>query len=90
MEDLRNLQVWQTSHNLTLYIYRFIASFPKHELYGLIGQLSRAIASIPTNIVECCGRGSDAEFKRFLQIALGSSSEAEYLLLLSRDLKYIE
>ena len=89
MQDFRNLQVWQKSHELALEIYKISKSFPNHELYGIIGQIRRSMVSIPTNIAEGCGRGSDADFKRFIQIAIGSSSETEYLLLLSKDLGYI-
>ncbi|HAP37200.1 MAG TPA: hypothetical protein DCQ28_15195 [Bacteroidetes bacterium] len=88
MKDFRNLKVWEKSHRLTLEIYEITRLFPKEELYGLTSQLRRASSSIPTNIAEGCGRGSDADFKRFLQIAFGSASETEYLLLLSKDLKY--
>jgi four helix bundle protein len=48
------------------------------------------VSSIPTNISEGCGRNSDAEFNQFLNIALGSASETEYLFILAKDLKYIE
>ncbi|WP_422897662.1 four helix bundle protein [Polaribacter staleyi] len=51
--------------------------------------MRRASSSIPTNISEGCGRDSDAEFNRFLTIALGSASEVEYQLILSKDLNYI-
>lgn len=64
--------------------------FPKEELYGLTSQIRRSASSIPTNIAEGCGRGSDADFKGFLQIVFGSASETEYLLLLSKDLKYTD
>ncbi|RKU28062.1 four helix bundle protein [Candidatus Poribacteria bacterium] len=53
-------------------------------------QVRRACTSIPTNIAEGCGRGSSVEFARFLQIAMGSASETEYLIFLSHDLKYID
>ena len=89
MRDFRKLQVWKRSHNLTLKIYELTSQFPRVEIYGLTNQIRRACASIPTNIAEGCGRGSSADFARFLQIAMGSASETEYLILLARDLKYI-
>ena len=63
--------------------------FPKEELYGLTSQIRRASMSIPTNISEGCGRNTDAEFARFLQIAIGSAGETEYQLLLSHDLGFL-
>jgi four helix bundle protein len=89
MKDFKKQKVWQKSHRLTLAIYRVTKSFPKDELYGLTGQIRRAGSSIPANIAEGCGRDGDAEFARFLQIAMGSASELEYHLLLSHDLGYL-
>ncbi|MDE0425727.1 MAG: four helix bundle protein [Candidatus Poribacteria bacterium] len=89
MRDFRGLQVWEKSHDLTLSVYKFTSQFPREEMYGLTSQIRRACASIPTNIAEGCGRESSADFARFLQIAMGSASETEYLILLARDLKYI-
>ncbi|MFZ5809736.1 MAG: four helix bundle protein [Chloroflexota bacterium] len=89
MKDFRNLKVWNKSHSLTLNIYRDTEHFPHHEVYGLTSQLRRACVSIPTNIAEGCGRGSDADMKRFMQIAMGSASETEYLILLATELGYL-
>jgi len=89
MKDFRNLNVWENAHKFVLSIYSATEKFPKEEIYGLTSQLRRAAVSIPTNIVEGSSRGSDKDFARFLQISAGSTSEAEYLLILCHDLKYI-
>ena len=90
MKDFRELKVWQKSHMLTLNIYKFTSTFPKEEMYGLTSQIRRSCASIAANIAEGCGRYGDAEFARFLQIAMGSASELEYHLLLAHDLKLLK
>lgn len=89
MKDFKDLKVWQKAHELTLAIYAATRAFPREEVYGLTSQLRRAAVSVSANIVEGCGRRSDGEFVRFLQIARGSSAEVEYHLLLSRDLKFM-
>ena len=89
MKDFRTLKVWEKAHALTLAIYKATEKFPKQELYELTNQIQRAVVSIPTNIAEGCGKDSDAELKRYFVIAMGSSSELEYLLLLARDLTYL-
>jgi four helix bundle protein len=89
MRDFHSLKVWQKSHALVLGIYVSSRRFPAAETYGLTSQLRRAAVSIPANIAEGCGRGSNADFARCAQIAMGSASEVEYLLLLARDLTYL-
>ena len=89
MKDFKKLKVWQKAHRLTLDVYQASATFPREELYGLTSQIRRSCLSIPSNIAEGCGRGSDTDFARFLQISMGSSSEVEYLLILSRDLQIL-
>ncbi len=89
MQDFRKIKVWGKSHELTLLIYELTKKFPKEELFGLTSQLRRSIASIPTNIAEGCVKSTQKDFSRFLYIALGSSSESEYLILLSFELNYI-
>jgi four helix bundle protein len=86
MKDFRELKVWEKSHHLALGVYKMATKFPKDELYGLTSQIRCACVSIPANIAEGCGRSSDAELARFLQIAMGSASELEYHLLLGHDL----
>ncbi|MCW5875700.1 MAG: four helix bundle protein [Anaerolineales bacterium] len=89
MKDFRKLQVWEKSHKLVLEIYKATTSFPSSELYGLTSQIRRSAVSIPSNIAEGAGRGSDADMRRMLQIAFGSASELEYQLLLAFELKFI-
>ncbi len=89
MQDFRTLKVWEKAHSLTLDVYRVTRQFPPDEQYGLTGQLRRATASIPANIAEGCGRGTNNELARFIQIAQGSASEVHYHLLLAHDLGYL-
>ena len=89
MQNYKDLKVWEKSHHFTVAVYDCTRSFPKEELYGLTNQLRRASSSIPANIAEGCGKNSKAEFAHYLNIALGSANEAEYFLILSKDLHYL-
>lgn len=89
MRDYKRYDTWKIAHELVKEIYIVSESFPKSELFGLTSQIRRASVSIPTNIAEGCGRSTDKEFARFLEISLGSTNETEYLLLLSCDLGFI-
>jgi four helix bundle protein len=89
MRDFRKLAVWEKSHRLAQEAYRLTASFPREELLGPTSQIRRAGSSIPTNIAEGCGRDTVPDFGRFLRMAMGSASELDYLVLLSRDLKLL-
>jgi four helix bundle protein len=89
MKDFRHLEVWTKGRQTVSEVYKMTCSFPKEEMFGLTSQIRRAAVSIPSNIAEGCGRGSDAELARFLQIAMGSSSELEYQILLAKDLGYL-
>jgi len=89
MQNYKDLLVWKKAHQLTLEIYKTVSTYPKEEIYSLVSQLKRASSSIATNIAEGTGRFSQRDLAHFLQIALGSSHEVEYLLLLSKDLGFI-
>src|SRR5882757_3736396 len=90
MRNFQKLDVWKKSHELTLAIYQLTATFPSNERYGLTSQLQRASASIGANLAEGCGRETDADYKRFVQMASGSACEVEYHLILARDLSLID
>jgi four helix bundle protein len=88
MKDFRDLKVWEKARALTPACYDVTKSFSREEVFGLTSQIRRAAFSVPANIAEGCGRRGNSEFHRFLQIAIGSASELEYHLLLSKDLGY--
>jgi len=90
MQRFTDLRVWQRSHELVLEIYRASGQFPRDERYGLTAQLRRAATSVPTNIAEGAKRKHQSEFVRFLNIAEASLAEADYLLLLAHDLRYLD
>ncbi|MBN8836663.1 MAG: four helix bundle protein [Sphingobacteriia bacterium] len=89
MQNYKDLKVWEKSHHFTLSVCDATKLFPKEELYSLTNQLRRAASSMPANIAEGCGKNSNNELAHFLNIALGSANEAEYFLILSKDLKYL-
>lgn len=90
MKDFRKLTVWEKGHTLTLDIYKATARFPNSEKYGLTSQMRRAASSIPSNIAEGGGRGTDGELARFCRIAMGSASELEYQLQLAKELSFLK
>lgn len=89
MKDYKKLLVWQKAHENVLDVYRITKAFPKEEQFGLTSQLRRSIVSVANNIVEGCGKHTEKDFANFLQIALGSCQESEYLLMLSSQLDYL-
>jgi len=89
MQDYRKLDVGKKSHRLALDTYAFSAYFKSPEAWTIRDQVFRAAISVPSNIAEGCGRGSNPDFGRFLFHSLGSCNELEYDLLLARDLKFL-
>ena len=90
MRDFRRLDVWKKTHALTLEVYKLTTEFPPAERFGLSSQLQRSAASIGANLAEGCGRETDADYCRFVQMASGSACETEYHLLLAHDLGLID
>lgn len=85
----KKLIVWQKADELAYQVYLCTKGFPREELYGLTSQIRRAALSVPTNIVEGYGRQGRGELRHFVNIALGSVSETEYLLDFASRLKYL-
>jgi four helix bundle protein len=89
MPPYEELLAWQHAHALTLRIYALSATWPAEERFGLVSQIRRAAMSVPTNIAEGAIKHGPREFRRFLEIALGSQTEVRYLLRLAGDLGYL-
>ncbi len=85
----RDLIVWQDSMDLVVTVYRITATFPKEERYSLVNQLRRAAVSVPSNIAEGHGRSRTGDYLRHLSVAVGSLSEVETQVQISRRLEYI-
>jgi len=67
-------------------VYRLVQFLPPNEMYGLCQQMRRAAVSIASNLAEGCGRESDKEFKRFIEISLSSAFELETQLIISDNI----
>jgi four helix bundle protein len=89
IKSYRDLVVWQKSMALVREIYLVSRNFPKEEQFGLTQQLRRAAVSIPSNIAEGNGRGSNSDYVRFLQYSRGSLFETQTQLELCRDLGFL-
>jgi four helix bundle protein len=83
------LLAWREAHQLALRVYRTTTDFPRSEQYGLTSQVRRAAVSVAANIAEGAAKRGAREFRRYLDIALGSMAEVTYLLRLAHDLRLI-
>ncbi|RED48867.1 four helix bundle protein [Seonamhaeicola aphaedonensis] len=90
MRDFRKLDIWKNGIELVKQIYQLSNKLPSEEKFGLRSQITRAAVSVPSNIAEGCSRNSEVEFKRFLEIAIGSLFEVETQLIIVQELKFIE
>lgn len=70
-------------------VYKLSSKFPREEQFGMINQIRRAVVSIALNLAEGSDRGSDNEFKRFINTALGSLNETIAILDISADRNFI-
>jgi four helix bundle protein len=89
MHNYRELKIWQRSMDYVVKIYEVSANFPKEEKYGLTAQLRSCAVSVPSNISEGAGRGTNKQFKRFLEISMGSINEAQTQIELAFRVNYL-
>lgn len=85
MAPYERFDAWKAAHHLALQVYRVTDGWPPNERYGLTIQIRRAALSAPTNIAEGSAKRGSREFRRYLDIALGSLSEVSYFLRFTRD-----
>ena len=88
-KSFQDLLVWQKSHTVVLRVYRITTSFPKYEMYGLVGQMRRAAVSVAANIAEGFSKRGRPDKARLMNIAQGSLEELRYYFILGRDLGYV-
>jgi four helix bundle protein len=88
-KDFRRLKIWQESMKLAVLIYDLTVGFPDNEKFGLVVQMRKCAVSIPSNIAEGAGRGTNPQFAQFLSIAQGSAFELETQILLAEKMKLV-
>ena len=89
MAPYERFQAWQLSYKLVLKVYAATDAFPKYELYGLTSQTRRTAFSVTLNIAEGSAKRRDGEYRRYLDIAIGSITELQVALRLARDRGYL-
>ena len=92
VNTFEDLEVFKRAYRVSLELHKASLQFPRIEQFALADQIRRASKSVPGNIAEGFGkqRGSTAEFKRYLLMAIGSSDEMQVWLKYCADLEYID
>lgn len=90
MRNFKELIIWQESMKIVKEVYQLTKRLPAEERFGVATQMQRAAVSIPSNIAEGCSRKSQKDYKRFLEIAMGSAFELETQLLVTVEVGYFK
>ncbi len=88
MRNFKQLLIWQKGFRIAINAIGLVTKFPKEEKFTISSQITRAAVSIPSNIAEGSSRSSSKNFKRFLEISLGSSFELETQLMIAEAVNY--
>ena len=89
IKSYRELEIWKKSIEVVKDIYKLTEGFPKHEVYGLVGQMRRCAVSIPSNVAEGFRRFHNKEYKQFLYVSLGSCAELDTQVTIAKELDYL-
>lgn len=89
MQTFRVLFIWQKAMLLVTKTYQLTQNFPKEEIFGLTSQIRRSAISIPSNIAEGCGRQSNKDFSRFLNIGISSLFEFQTQIEIAKNIHYL-
>ena len=85
IKGFKDLVTYQKSYELSIKVHTLTLKYPKNERYEIVSQIRRAAMSVPLNIAEGYGKkDSEADFKRFLRMAVGSCNEMEVLMDMSK------
>lgn len=90
MHNFRELRIWKRAMDFVKRIYDVTAEFPTDERFGLVSQLRRSAISVPSNISDGAGRGTNKQFKRFLEISMGSANEIQTQIELAYRINYLK
>lgn len=90
IKDFTDLNAWQKGHEIVIEIYLITRGFPKEELFGLTNQMRRCAVSITSNIAEGFSRSSYKDKAHFYVIALGSLTELQNQLIITKDIGLLE
>lgn len=89
MRDFTKYDIWNNSIDFVVDIYQNTQNFPADEKFGLVSQLRRAGISIVSNFAEGCSRTSERDFKRFVEMSLGSAFEVKTQLIIANKLEFL-
>jgi len=90
MRNFKKLAIWKKGIHIVKEMYKVSELLPSEEKFGLRSQMRRAAISIPSNIAEGSSRNSEVEFKRFLEISIGSLFELETQLIIAEELEFLK